>query len=201
MNVWDKFSGFYDLAEDIFNKKVFRDTGRVCAEYIDKNDRVLECACGTGAISVHLVPACRELTATDFSQGMRRQADKKLGQFGNVRIRRADIMHLKCPDGSFDKVVAGNVIHLLDEPKKALDELLRVCRPGGRVILPTYINASKLSSRAAVSLIAKFGIKFTESFDLDTSQKFLEDMGHPASEIKVVEGRMSCAVAVIDKQF
>ena len=43
-------------------------------------------------------------------------------------------------DEAFDKVVAGNVIHLLDEPYKALEELIRVCKYGGYVIVPTYIN-------------------------------------------------------------
>ena len=43
-------------------------------------------------------------------------------------------------DGQFDKVIAANVIHLLDEPFKALAELDRVCKPGGQIIIPTYIN-------------------------------------------------------------
>ena len=43
-------------------------------------------------------------------------------------------------DGLFDKVIAANVIHLLDEPLKALAALDRVCKPGGQIIIPTYIN-------------------------------------------------------------
>ena len=49
-------------------------------------------------------------------------------------------MQLPYPDERFDVVIAANVIHLLDEPEKALQELSRVCRPGGRIILPTYMN-------------------------------------------------------------
>ena len=52
----------------------------------------------------------------------------------------ADILHLDYPDESFDKVIAANVIHLLDEPLKALSELDRVCRKGGSIIIPTYMN-------------------------------------------------------------
>ncbi|MBR6872559.1 MAG: methyltransferase domain-containing protein [Ruminococcus sp.] len=200
MSVWDKFSRIYDVAETLYNGKVFNGTGEVVARYIDPDDRVLECACGTGAISVSIAPVCRELTAADLSTGMLRQADKKLRGFSNVRLRRADITNLKCPDGSFDKVVAGNVIHLLDDPGKALSELLRVCRPGGRVIIPTYINNSSRSSKAAVSVIRRFGVDFKEDFDLASYRQFFEDMGCPAAEIRVVQGRMPCAVAVIDKQ-
>lgn len=199
MTVWDKFSFIYDVTENVYNRKVFNGIGKLCAEYVGKDDRVLECACGTGIISVHIAPVCRELTATDLSAGMLKQAEKKLKRFGNVRLRYADITHLKCPDGSFDKVIAGNVIHLLDEPEKALSELLRVCRPGGRVIMPTYISGENKSSLAAVSLLRKFGVDFKETFGLSSYGKFLEDLGYPASEIRVVKGRMSNAIAVIEK--
>ncbi len=47
------------------------------------------------------------------------------------------------PDESFDVVIAANVIHLLDDPYKALSELDRVCRPGGKLIIPTYVNKDK----------------------------------------------------------
>lgn len=59
-------------------------------------------------------------------------AAKKCKSCGNVTFKRADITHIKCRDGRFDKVVAGNVIHLLPEPEKALRELERVVKPGGR---------------------------------------------------------------------
>ena len=72
---------------------------------------------------------------------------KHLGRkYGNVSFRQEDITDIKCEDESFDKVVAGNVIHLLPEPEKALNELLRVVRPGGKVIIPTYINMARDSS-------------------------------------------------------
>ena len=199
MTVWDKFSGFYDITEIVYNRKVFLGIGKVCAEYIEKNDRVLECACGTGSISVFIAPECRELTATDLSAGMLKQAEKKLKRFDNVRLRHADVTHLKCPDNSFDKVIAGNVIHLLDEPGKALSELLRVCKPGGKILLPTYISGEKKSSLAAISLLRRFGVDFKETFKVETYRRFLEDLGHPASEIRVIEGRMPNAIAVIEK--
>ena len=47
-------------------------------------------------------------------------------------FKKADITNIKCKDERFDKVVAGNVIHLLPEPEKALRELERVVKPGGK---------------------------------------------------------------------
>ena len=94
---------------------------------IQPGDTVLECACGTGLLSAVIAPRCKELTATDFAPNMLKRTKKNCSAFTNVTFRQADILSLDFPDSAFDKVVAGNVIHLLDEPLKALGELKRVC--------------------------------------------------------------------------
>ena len=124
---WDKIASMYDFFENTYNRKVYTGTGKKVAELIDTSDSVLECACGTGAITVSLASKCKELTATDFSDGMLKQAEKKCREFDNVKIQKADITHLEFGDASFDKAVAGNVIHLLSDPNAALKELERVC--------------------------------------------------------------------------
>ena len=74
---WDKMAFLYDFFETVYNKKVFVGLGKEVAKYIDPSDRVLECACGTGAITVQVAPFCKELLATDYSEGMLKQARKK----------------------------------------------------------------------------------------------------------------------------
>ena len=199
-SIWDRFSPIYDVSETVYNGSVYNATGERVAEYIYPCDEVLECACGTGAISVYIASKCKRLTATDMSEGMLRQAERKLKNRYNVRLRKADITHLKCRDGSYDKVVAGNVIHLLDDPEGAVRELMRVCKPGGKVIIPTYINESKLTSRAAVGVISKFGVDFKKSFTLDSYKQCFADMGYDNAEFTLVNGRMPCAIAVITKE-
>ena len=149
---WDRVAGIYDLFEDLYNGKVYQRTGEIAAEKLEPEDEVLECACGTGAISVFLAKKCKKLIATDFSVGMLRRASKKCRYYDNVTVRRADMMHIKCRDERFDVVVAGNVIHLLEDPEAALAELYRVCKKGGKIILPTYINMEK---RGKMSLLIK----------------------------------------------
>ena len=196
---WDKISPLYDLFEKVYNGKVYSGTGAKVAEFIEPTDTVLECACGTGAISVSIAPKCRRLIATDFAAGMLRQAAKKCRKFENVVFRRADITALKCKDNRFDKVVAGNVIHLLPNPEQALYELERVVKPGGRIIIPTYINMSKGTGTAAVKFITLLGADFKRQFDLESYKQFFADMGYANVEYHVVDGRMPCAIAVITK--
>lgn len=197
---WDKISPLYDLFEQVYNGKVYRGTGEKVAEFIEPTDTVLECACGTGAISIYIAQRCRRLIATDFAAGMLRQAAKKCRKFENVVFRKADITHLKCKDNRFDKVVAGNVIHLLPNPEQALHELERVVKPGGRIIIPTYINMSKGTGTAAVKFITLLGADFKRQFDLESYKQFFADMGYANVEYHVVDGRMPCAIAVITKK-
>ncbi|MBQ8921246.1 MAG: class I SAM-dependent methyltransferase [Oscillospiraceae bacterium] len=198
--IWDTVSPVYDLFENVYNRKVYQNTGRYVAEEIGPDDLVLECACGTGAISRYIAPECKMLIATDLSDGMRKQTAKACRSFHNVKVRYADLMHLKCADERFDKVVAGNVLHLLDEPELALKELLRVCKKGGRVIIPTYINDEGTSQRKAVMLLEKLGVRFKREFDLRSYAEFFKNAGYPDVRIRVVRGKMPCAIAIITKE-
>lgn len=196
---WDKVAGIYDLVETVYNGRVYKNLGKRIAKEMEAGDVVLECACGTGAISRHIAPTCKLLIATDFSGGMLRQAAKNCRNYDNVRIRRADMMKLKCRDNRFNKVVAGNVIHLLEKPEDAVRELERVCRPGGRIIIPTYINASEGTNERAVRLFEAAGVNFKRQFDMESYQKFFKDAGDKNVEYDVIDGRMPCAVAIITK--
>ena len=195
--IWDNIASVYDAFENLCNKKVYNQTGQIVAKYIDKDDTVLECACGTGAISVHIAPECKRLIATDMSKKMLKEAEKKCKGFDNISFKAADIMHLKCKDNSFDKVVAGNVIHLLDDPYGALDEFVRVCRPGGQIIIPTYINVSKKSSKAMQDMLKAIGLEFKSEFDLFTYKAFFEGAGFDDVSYELADGKMPCAIAII----
>ena len=197
---WDKISPLYDLFENVYNGNVYTGTGKKVAELIELSDIVLECACGTGAISIYIAKKCKKLIATDVAPGMLRQASKKCRKYPNVSFKKADITNLKCKDGRFDKVVAGNVIHLLPEPEKALNELKRVVKPGGKIIIPTYINMSSGTGTAAVKFITWLGADFKRQFDLESYKRFFEEKGYSDVQYHVIEGRMPCAIAVITKE-
>ena len=139
----------------------------------------------------------QKLVATDFSDGMLKQASKKCRHFDTVTFQKADITHLDFADASFDKVVAGNVIHLLPEPEKSLAELKRITKPGGTIIIPTYINMSKRTGTFAVKFIELLGANFKRQFDFESYKQFFADMGYSNITYEIVDGRMPCALAII----
>ena len=140
---WDRVAGVYDLFVNVVNRRTHQALRKIVAGLIQPGDRALECACGTGLLTEVIAPRCAHVTATDFAPKMLARARKNCAALTNITFEPADITALRYPDASFDAVVAGNVIHLLDEPMKALHELDRVCRPGGRLIIPTYMNRDK----------------------------------------------------------
>ena len=193
-------AGVYDLFADIFNKETHKALIAAVSSRITPYDAVLECACGTGLLTGAIAERCRTLLATDFSANMLKRAKKKYGALPNVTFRQADILHLDEPDGQFDVVIAANVIHLLDEPYKALAELDRVCRSGGTIIVPTYMNRSEQGKTSGfASTVGKAGADFKRQFTFDTYKQFIAAAGYDDVDYAYCPGRVPCAVAVIHK--
>ena len=197
---WDKIAGVYDLFGNVYNGKVNRKLCTLISKNIYKSDVVLECACGTGMISEAIAPVCKSLTATDFFFFFLKRAKKKCRAFSNVTFQKADITALDYADESFDTVVAANVIHLLDQPYRALAELNRVCKAGGKLIIPTYVNKENTGKTGGVvKAIGKAGADFKQQFTYSNYREFFEKAGYRDIRTTLIQGRVPCAVAIIIK--
>ena len=193
-------SNFYDFFENLYNSKVNQELCKKVAERMSANDNVLECACGTGMISIHIATKCRSLIATDFSQGMLAKSRKRCKKIKNIRVEKANILQLEYPNESFDKVVAANVIHLLDQPDIAISELIRVCKKGGKIIIPTYIITKEHGiSTILIRLINHFTKTFLYQFNEQSYKNFFKKLGYSQIDFEVINGRTACCIAVITK--
>ena len=198
---WDKVAWVYDIFANGINRKANRALCAVIERRITADDEVLECACGTGLLTGVIAKRCKRLVATDYSENMLKRAEKKYGSCKNIEFAQADILNLRYPDASFDVVVAANVIHLLDQPLAALRELERVCKPGGRILIPTYMNQTEKGTTNRVSgAIGKAGADFKREFTLQSYQQFFADAGYQDAAYTLCEGRIPCAVAILNKR-
>ena len=105
--------------------------------------RVLDVGVGTGLELPMFQPHVR-VVGIDLSEPMlaiarKRVADLKLTNVEDLRVM--DAMNLEFEDGAFDGAVAPYVVTTVPDPARTLDEMARVVRPGGEVIIVNHIGA------------------------------------------------------------
>lgn len=200
MSFWDRWAGVYDLAE-IFNRKALGEAGRRVAELTPQWSSVLECAGGTGEFSLAAAERAGAVMCTDLSPAMLAQAEKKARRRkkDNISFSLRDLTSLPEADGTYDIVIAANVLHLLPQPEYALRELWRVTAPGGKLILPTYLQGEagglfKLLLRA----YQHFGFRPYWKFTLGSYRAFLAGQDLPVTVSRVV-GPLPIGLAVCEK--
>jgi len=106
-------------------------------------ERVLEVGVGTG-MSLPLYPADARITGVDLSAEMLAKARERVRERGlqNVEdLLEMDATHLTFPDNSFDVVIAMYIISVVDQPEQVAQEMLRVCKPGGRLLIVNHFES------------------------------------------------------------
>lgn len=107
--------------------------------HLAPSDVALEVGCGTGTTALRLAPAVRSLLATDVSPRMIEIAREKAAAAGvpNVRFEPGTLFDEKLEPGSFDVVLAFNLLHLIEDVDAALARVHTLLAPGGRFISKT----------------------------------------------------------------
>ena len=108
-----------------------------------KDKRVFEIGCGRGSFASYIekeFQEINELVACDFSANALEIA--KSGSTNKISWMKEDIMNISFDSDSFDVIISCETIEHIQNPKKALEELHRVLKPGGFLILtcPNYFN-------------------------------------------------------------
>jgi demethylmenaquinone methyltransferase / 2-methoxy-6-polyprenyl-1,4-benzoquinol methylase len=139
--MFDAVAGRYDLMNDILSMGQVRLWRQTVKRILGARpgERVLDLAAGTGTSSVTFATSGADCVACDFSLGMLRAgksrgADAKAGN-GRVAFAAGDAMRLPFKDDSFDAVTISFGLRNVHETRVALEEMYRVTRPGGRLVV------------------------------------------------------------------
>lgn len=163
-NVWDFRARLYDVCEGSGLRR-----GPSKAEvFHDMIGRVLFVAIGTGADIAHF-PAGREIIAIDISQAMLRRAESRRSRYvGRLDLVEADATKLPFADGGFDTVATSCTLCSVPEPVRALQELYRVLRPGGRLLMFEHVRSRNSLLGLALDLMTVWTRRAGTEMNRDT---------------------------------
>jgi ubiquinone/menaquinone biosynthesis C-methylase UbiE len=135
------FAAVYDPLSARTEKKFGADLKRELLA--NARGRVLEIGVGTGLSFAHY-PAVEELVGVDPSEPMLRRARRRATELASdVTLVDAPAEALPFEDKSFDTVVSLAVLCTVDDPSRALQEIRRVLRPGGRLVFLEHVRSSE----------------------------------------------------------
>jgi ubiquinone/menaquinone biosynthesis C-methylase UbiE len=142
---WDKKSRNYDREMRFFDRILFGDSRDwACSQ---ASGDVLEVAVGTG-LNLGKYPHDVKLTGIDLSEEMLRIARSRAQELGrSVDLQQGDAHALPFADDAFDTVVCTFGLCAIPNLEAALDEMARVLRPGGKLILVDHIASTSRVAR------------------------------------------------------
>jgi ubiquinone/menaquinone biosynthesis C-methylase UbiE len=138
--VWDRRAARYDRGMGLMERLFLGDSrARICAQ---ADGDVLEIAVGTGR-NLPFYPDGVRLTGIELSQEMLRIARHRASELGvQVDLRQGDAQALPFSDAAFDTVVCTLALCSIPDDRRAIAEMKRVLRPGGRLLLVDHVPST-----------------------------------------------------------
>jgi phosphatidylethanolamine/phosphatidyl-N-methylethanolamine N-methyltransferase len=143
-----RWAPVYDL---VFDKLLEKGRRTAVMAAMQAGPRILNVGVGTG-LELPYFAAHAEVVAVDLSEPMLRKAQERVRKHSLSQVIGLGVMdaaRLAIADASFDAAVAPYVITTVPHPETTLDELARVVRPGGEIVLVNHISA-EAGTRAAL---------------------------------------------------
>lgn len=162
---WNKEARRYDLAIKLLNPNFISDDSNLIPWSLINDKTVLEVACGTGLITVHLFSA-KKLIISDVSESMLEICQHRLSKLGKKpdEAHLASALDLPFDDQTIEVLVCGNLLHLLADPKQALSEFKRVLVPGEVLISPTFCHGHNILSKSVSYILRASGFPVVSRF-------------------------------------
>jgi len=131
--MFDRIAPVYDAMNRTMTAGLDRRWRRLTAEaVVQPGDSVLDACCGTGDLAIACARAGGRVTGLDFSEPMLERARRKAPELEWVR---GDLLELPFADGSFDAATVGFGVRNVEDLDRALSELRRALRVGGRLAI------------------------------------------------------------------
>ena len=157
---WDRIAGTY-AKQPIKNQSAFKSMVANIREHVSESDRVFDFGCGTGTYSIEIADKVNFIDAADISKKMLEIATQRAHSRGitNINFQHLDIFDIKLESGSFNVVLAFNILHLQQDLNKVLQRIYELLTPGGLLISKTVCAGEQFSLLTfLMKPISKLGI-------------------------------------------
>ncbi len=176
----------------------------------EKEDDLLDVACGTGEFSVFCAKRIKHVHGIDISEGMIElaQENARVSCLNSITFECHDVEHIPCPSNSFSVVQCRSAFHHMENNPLVLEEMLRCCRPNGRLALQDIMayddqrvnsffealekevdvsHNATLSKQDFIDLFTRNRVEVIRSFVVDIELNFREYLGHAFQSLGSVE--------------
>lgn len=170
----------YDASEESF-REIHRENLKKTKKYFNPGDIVLDFGCGTGNQSMGVAGDVKEVHGIDISSKMIEIAKIKLDpeKNQNVQFTQTSIFDKKLKRGSFDVIMAFNILHYLENANEVMQRINELLKPGGYFISSTecmgeeekkkfsrFLSLSALLVMKKARIVSSKFYKFSELEDL-----------------------------------
>ncbi len=183
--IYHNLSRFYDVLFAPFFQA--RAQATIKKMQMPPGSRALEVGVGTG-LSLDAYPQHVQVTGIDLSEDMLTRARAKIAQHGwtHIHLEPMDALNMKFEDNTFDYVSAFHLVSVVPDSARLMQEMVRVCKPGGKIIIINHLRSER---KWIASLVDMLG-PITNALGWHTKLTF-EDVVSPAPLAEVVRYKTS----------
>lgn len=184
----------YDLVNDLQSLGMHRLWKRrmLLMSQARPGEKALDLCCGTGDVTFSFARMGVDVVGLDFSASMLSVANQRLslssqkgGSFGKIRFVQGDAQELPFPDCYFDIVTISYGLRNLADFRKGIDEMIRVCKPGGRLLVLDFGKPDNRLLRSLYFAYLRFAVPVLGKLfcgDADTHGYILESLKNYAAQ-------------------
>jgi ABC-2 type transport system ATP-binding protein len=188
---WSRFSATYDKNQEYVVGKDFLDKVKIAINKLNDLGKVLELGCGTGYFTESIAKNATHVFATDLSGELLEKARERLGDNDKITFQKENCYSTSFESKKFDTVFMANLIHVIEDPSKVLQECFRVLKDDGLLIITSFTNHDMKPWE-----IIKLGLRFmkvwgkppryTHRFSPDSLGSLMASKGFSIEESKIL---------------
>lgn len=165
-SMFDDVAAKYDLMNTVLTGgQVFSWRRTTTAAIAPKpGEKILDLAAGTGTSAAQYAKEGADVVALDFSAGMIEEGKRR---YPHLEFVQGDAMNLPFDDNTFDAVTISYGIRNVNDPHRALEEMYRVVKPGGRLVVAEFSSPSNAVFRQLYSFFLSSVMPLAARFSSD----------------------------------